>query len=154
MSVVIRLSRRISLLRVCVLSVLFSQGEKDWQKYEVARSLKLKVDSIRRQYQQDWSSREMKTRQRGVALYFIDKVRRRRWRVRGMKVACVLVALQWVVSLAGHPGDPCAVLVRLTSGQWLPPLYSRRWGAGVNTDAWEGLNTDLLGRSFLYIAKH
>ncbi|XP_041923896.1 DNA topoisomerase I, mitochondrial isoform X2 [Alosa sapidissima] len=50
------------------------KGEKDWQKYEVARSLKLKVDSIRRQYQQDWSSREMKTRQRGVALYFIDKL--------------------------------------------------------------------------------
>ncbi|XP_031439743.1 DNA topoisomerase I, mitochondrial isoform X2 [Clupea harengus] len=50
------------------------KGEKDWQKYEVARSLKLEVDSIRHQYQQDWSSREMKTRQRGVALYFIDKL--------------------------------------------------------------------------------
>ncbi|KAL2085452.1 hypothetical protein ACEWY4_018772 [Coilia grayii] len=50
------------------------KGEKDWQKYEVARSLKLKVDSIRRQYQKDWTSREMKSRQRGVALYFIDKL--------------------------------------------------------------------------------
>ncbi|XP_063062811.1 DNA topoisomerase I, mitochondrial isoform X2 [Engraulis encrasicolus] len=50
------------------------KGEKDWQKYEVARSLKLKVDSIRRQYQRDWTAREMKARQRGVALYFIDKL--------------------------------------------------------------------------------
>lgn len=50
------------------------QGEKDWQKYEVARRLKGVVDKIRSQYRDDWKSREMKTRQRAVALYFIDKV--------------------------------------------------------------------------------
>ncbi|CAB1341134.1 unnamed protein product, partial [Coregonus sp. 'balchen'] len=49
------------------------KGEKDWQKYEVARKLKLKVETIRRLYREDWKNREMKTRQRGVALYFIDK---------------------------------------------------------------------------------
>uniref|UniRef100_A0A8C8HA83 DNA topoisomerase I n=1 Tax=Oncorhynchus tshawytscha TaxID=74940 RepID=A0A8C8HA83_ONCTS len=50
------------------------KGEKDWQKYEVARKLKLKVETIRRLYREDWKNREMKTRQRGVALYFIDKL--------------------------------------------------------------------------------
>lgn len=50
------------------------QGEKDWQKYEVARRLKDVVDKIRSQYRADWKSREMKKRQRSVALYFIDKV--------------------------------------------------------------------------------
>ncbi|XP_064187192.1 DNA topoisomerase I, mitochondrial isoform X1 [Anguilla rostrata] len=50
------------------------KGEKDWQKYEIARKLKLKVAMIRRQYQSDWKSREMKKRQRGVAVYFIDKL--------------------------------------------------------------------------------
>ncbi|XP_042607544.1 DNA topoisomerase I, mitochondrial isoform X5 [Cyprinus carpio] len=50
------------------------KGEKDWQKYETARRLKMKVDSIRKQYRRDWTSREMKIRQRGVAIYFIDKL--------------------------------------------------------------------------------
>ncbi|XP_051538523.1 DNA topoisomerase I, mitochondrial-like isoform X2 [Myxocyprinus asiaticus] len=50
------------------------KGEKDWQKYETARQLKMSVDSIRKEYRRDWTSREMKTRQRGVALYFIDKL--------------------------------------------------------------------------------
>uniref|UniRef100_A0A7M4F5M1 DNA topoisomerase I n=2 Tax=Crocodylus porosus TaxID=8502 RepID=A0A7M4F5M1_CROPO len=50
------------------------KGEKDWQKYEVARRLKGVVDKIRSQYRGDWKSREMKTRQRAVALYFIDKL--------------------------------------------------------------------------------
>ncbi|KYO45283.1 DNA topoisomerase 1 isoform A [Alligator mississippiensis] len=50
------------------------KGEKDWQKYEVARRLKGVVDKIRSQYRDDWKSREMKTRQRAVALYFIDKL--------------------------------------------------------------------------------
>ncbi|XP_013375483.1 PREDICTED: DNA topoisomerase I, mitochondrial isoform X2 [Chinchilla lanigera] len=50
------------------------KGEKDWQKYETARRLKGVVDEIRSQYWTDWKSREMKTRQRGVALYFIDKL--------------------------------------------------------------------------------
>lgn len=50
------------------------QGEKDWEKYEVARKLKLCVDDIRNQYHQDLKSKQMGTRQRAVALYFIDKV--------------------------------------------------------------------------------
>lgn len=50
------------------------QGEKDWEKYEVARKLKSCVDDIRNQYLKDLKSREMCTRQRAVALYFIDKV--------------------------------------------------------------------------------
>ncbi|KAG2461935.1 TOP1 topoisomerase, partial [Polypterus senegalus] len=50
------------------------KGEKDWQKYETARSLKKCVDRIRNQYKEDWKSKEMKIRQRAVALYFIDKL--------------------------------------------------------------------------------
>ncbi|XP_074059030.1 DNA topoisomerase I, mitochondrial isoform X2 [Macrotis lagotis] len=50
------------------------KGEKDWQKYEVARRLKGVVDKIRFQYRFDWKSKEMKKRQRAVALYFIDKL--------------------------------------------------------------------------------
>nr|XP_023683059.1 DNA topoisomerase I, mitochondrial-like isoform X1 [Paramormyrops kingsleyae]XP_023683060.1 DNA topoisomerase I, mitochondrial-like isoform X1 [Paramormyrops kingsleyae]XP_023683061.1 DNA topoisomerase I, mitochondrial-like isoform X1 [Paramormyrops kingsleyae]XP_023683062.1 DNA topoisomerase I, mitochondrial-like isoform X1 [Paramormyrops kingsleyae]XP_023683064.1 DNA topoisomerase I, mitochondrial-like isoform X1 [Paramormyrops kingsleyae]XP_023683065.1 DNA topoisomerase I, mitochondrial- len=50
------------------------KGEKDWEKYEVARKLTTCVDSIRSQYQQDLKSKQMKTRQRAVALYFIDKL--------------------------------------------------------------------------------
>lgn len=50
------------------------QGEKDWQKYETARKLKNHVEKIRATYREDWKSKEMKARQRAVALYFIDKV--------------------------------------------------------------------------------
>ncbi|KAF5917541.1 hypothetical protein HPG69_017433 [Diceros bicornis minor] len=50
------------------------RGEKDWQKYETARRLKKCVDKIRNQYREDWKSKEMKVRQRAVALYFIDKL--------------------------------------------------------------------------------
>ncbi|XP_074997163.1 DNA topoisomerase I, mitochondrial isoform X2 [Calonectris borealis] len=50
------------------------KGEKDWQKYEVARRLKDVVHKIRSQYRADWKSKEMKKRQRAVALYFIDKL--------------------------------------------------------------------------------
>ncbi|XP_078274872.1 DNA topoisomerase 1-like [Rhinoraja longicauda] len=50
------------------------KGEKDWQKYETARTLKKLVDKIRAQYREDWKSKEMKIRQRAVALYFIDKL--------------------------------------------------------------------------------
>ncbi|XP_077127483.1 DNA topoisomerase I, mitochondrial isoform X2 [Ranitomeya variabilis] len=50
------------------------KGEKDWQKYEMARRLKSVVAQIRSQYRLDWKSREMKKRQRAVALYFIDKL--------------------------------------------------------------------------------
>ncbi|XP_072184278.1 DNA topoisomerase I, mitochondrial isoform X2 [Excalfactoria chinensis] len=50
------------------------KGEKDWQKFEVARRLKDVVHKIRAQYQADWKSKEVKKRQRAVALYFIDKL--------------------------------------------------------------------------------
>ncbi|CAG5135291.1 unnamed protein product, partial [Candidula unifasciata] len=50
------------------------KGEKDWQKYETARKLHKCVDKIRAQYQEDWKSKEMRVRQRAVALYFIDKL--------------------------------------------------------------------------------
>ncbi|XP_005990473.2 DNA topoisomerase I, like [Latimeria chalumnae] len=50
------------------------KGEKDWQKYETARRLKKSVEKIRSQYREDWKSKEMKIRQRAVALYFIDKL--------------------------------------------------------------------------------
>lgn len=33
------------------------------------------MDRIRNQYREDWKSKEMRIRQRAVALYFIDKVR-------------------------------------------------------------------------------
>jgi len=50
------------------------KGEKDWAKYEVARKLKNHVDKIRQQYIDDWKSKEMRVRQRAVAVYFIDKL--------------------------------------------------------------------------------
>lgn len=56
------------------LVILKLQGEKDWEKYEVARKLKSHVEDIRNQYLQDLKSKQMVTRQRAVALYFIDKV--------------------------------------------------------------------------------
>lgn len=49
------------------------KGEKDWQKYEVARKLKFKIDKIREDYEEDLKDREMRIRQRAVALYLIDK---------------------------------------------------------------------------------
>lgn len=61
--------------RWCDVCHLNLQGEKDWQKYETARRLKKCVDRIRNQYREDWKSKEMRIRQRAVALYFIDKVR-------------------------------------------------------------------------------
>uniref|UniRef100_T1J4Y8 DNA topoisomerase I n=1 Tax=Strigamia maritima TaxID=126957 RepID=T1J4Y8_STRMM len=50
------------------------KGEKDWGKYEIARKLAGGVDKIRETYRQDFKSKEMKVRQRAVALYFIDKL--------------------------------------------------------------------------------
>ncbi|XP_039619433.1 DNA topoisomerase I, mitochondrial isoform X1 [Polypterus senegalus] len=50
------------------------KGQKDWEKYEVARKLKTCVDEIRANYRQDWKSKLMSVRQRAVALYFIDKL--------------------------------------------------------------------------------
>lgn len=50
------------------------KGERDWQKYEKARKLHRVIDKIRENYQVDWKSKEMRIRQRAVALYFIDKL--------------------------------------------------------------------------------
>lgn len=50
------------------------KGEKDWQKYETARRLHKHIKKIRNTYREEWKSREMRIRQRGVALYFIDKL--------------------------------------------------------------------------------
>ncbi|XP_037084651.1 DNA topoisomerase I, mitochondrial-like isoform X1 [Pollicipes pollicipes] len=50
------------------------KGEKDWQKYETARRLNKCVDEIRESYKNDFKSKEMRIRQRAVAMYFIDKL--------------------------------------------------------------------------------
>lgn len=50
------------------------KGERDWQKYEKARKLHRVIDKIRSNYIEDWKSKEMKVRQRAVAIYFIDKL--------------------------------------------------------------------------------
>lgn len=51
-----------------------AKSMKDFQKYEKARELKNHVDSIRRNYTEDFTAREMAIRQRAVALYFIDRL--------------------------------------------------------------------------------
>lgn len=48
-------------------------GEKDWKKYEVARSLKHHRAQIQEQYRKDWDSEDKSLRQRGVVLYLLDK---------------------------------------------------------------------------------
>jgi DNA topoisomerase I len=50
------------------------KGEKDMQKYETARKLHRRIDKIREEYRQDWKHKEMRIRQRSVALYFIDRL--------------------------------------------------------------------------------
>jgi DNA topoisomerase I len=50
------------------------KGERDWQKYEKARKLHRYIDKLRENYTEDWKSKEMKVRQRAVAIYFIDKL--------------------------------------------------------------------------------
>lgn len=50
------------------------KGEKDYEKFETARRLKSCVDEIRAAYTADFKSKEMRIRQRAVALYFIDKL--------------------------------------------------------------------------------
>ncbi|CAD5205352.1 unnamed protein product [Bursaphelenchus okinawaensis] len=50
------------------------KGEKDFEKFETARKLKKLVGEIRKQYTEDFKNREMRIRQRAVALYFIDKL--------------------------------------------------------------------------------
>lgn len=50
------------------------KGEKDWKKYEIARSLHKIINKIRADYRADFKHKEMRIRQRAVALYFIDKL--------------------------------------------------------------------------------
>nr|CAH8869894.1 unnamed protein product [Trichobilharzia regenti] len=50
------------------------KGEKDWKKYETARCLDKIIDKIRADYRADFKHKEMRIRQRAVALYFIDKL--------------------------------------------------------------------------------
>ena len=50
------------------------KGEKDIMKFEIARKLHRCVDKIREQYKVDLKSKEMRIRQRAVALYFIDRL--------------------------------------------------------------------------------
>ena len=50
------------------------KGEKDMMKYEKARQLKSSIGKIRENYTADLKSKEMRIRQRAVALYFIDKL--------------------------------------------------------------------------------
>lgn len=50
------------------------KGEKDMMKYEKARALKGKIDKIRADYVECFKSKEMRVRQRAVAMYFIDKL--------------------------------------------------------------------------------
>merc|ERR1711971_867842 len=50
------------------------KGEKDMMKYEKARVLKGKIDKIRADYVESFKSKEMRVRQRAVAMYFIDKL--------------------------------------------------------------------------------
>ena len=50
------------------------KGEKDMMKYEMARQLKTRIDGIQKNYTVDLKSKEMRIRQRAVALYFIDKL--------------------------------------------------------------------------------
>lgn len=51
-----------------------AKSVNDFQKYEKARELKKHVERIRKNYTEDFSDREMLTRQRAVALYFIDRL--------------------------------------------------------------------------------
>ena len=50
------------------------KGEKDMAKYEKARELKQHIGKIREKYTEEFKSKEMRLRQRAVALYFIDKL--------------------------------------------------------------------------------
>ncbi|KAL7669458.1 hypothetical protein ACOME3_010113 [Neoechinorhynchus agilis] len=50
------------------------KAERDFEKYQKARRLHVHIDRIRQQYQSEWKSREMRIRQRAVAIYFIDRL--------------------------------------------------------------------------------
>ncbi|KII73079.1 DNA topoisomerase 1 [Thelohanellus kitauei] len=50
------------------------KGTKDMEKYDLARGLHACIDVIRLNYKRDMSSEDMRSRQRAVALYFIDRL--------------------------------------------------------------------------------
>eukprot|EP01134_Creolimax_fragrantissima_P002311 CFRG2311T1 len=50
------------------------KGVNDFKKYEKARGLKGCIEKIRKTYTEDLKNKEMSTRQRGTALYFIDRL--------------------------------------------------------------------------------
>lgn len=50
------------------------KGRSDYAKYETARTLKKSINKIRKNYKKEWESEDPLTRQRAVALYFIDKL--------------------------------------------------------------------------------
>ncbi|XP_017850539.1 DNA topoisomerase I, mitochondrial [Drosophila busckii] len=50
------------------------QGIRDLNKFELARRLSNHIQSIRQSYWEDWKSPNLMQRQRGVALYFIDRL--------------------------------------------------------------------------------
>lgn len=51
------------------------KGISDYRKYEKARELKGKlIEDIRDEYQNNWKSNDLFLRQRGVAMYFIDRL--------------------------------------------------------------------------------
>ncbi|EIE23767.1 DNA topoisomerase I [Coccomyxa subellipsoidea C-169] len=50
------------------------KSDSDLAKYEKARKLKDYIGGIRKAYEKDWESADMRTRQMAVALYFIDKL--------------------------------------------------------------------------------
>lgn len=52
----------------------FFKAKSDQQKFDTARKLKNKVASIRKQYEDDLNSDDIKTRQLATALYFIDNL--------------------------------------------------------------------------------
>ena len=50
------------------------KGEKDFEKFEKARSLAKIIDNVRARYTEEFKSKEMRIRQRATALYFIDRL--------------------------------------------------------------------------------
>ncbi|KAE9550306.1 hypothetical protein FO519_006496 [Halicephalobus sp. NKZ332] len=50
------------------------KGEKDFEKFEKARSLAKIIDDVRTRYTEEFKSKEMRIRQRATALYFIDRL--------------------------------------------------------------------------------
>jgi DNA topoisomerase-1 len=50
------------------------KGVSDFKKYQTARKLKDVIDKIRKEYKKKWDAEDDKSKQLGVAMYFIDKL--------------------------------------------------------------------------------